>query len=245
VSHSSWAEQDILERFLDRVKKETVQSGDVIFWALSQRDSVIIQRFTEGVYSHAGILWVDEEGKIWILDVIPGEGLQRSSLENHFVKDRSDLIELALVRYKGPLDREEITRRLKEFWSRKNQIKFDHSLALEEGQDYAALINGKVLSLYCTEFVYRVYEGIFSGPPFFENDYPKVYQEKDAFDFISADIQVAYELERLMGIRPEEQFEKWLTSHKSQVIISANGMLRGGGFTVLFEVQDRERQKEP
>src|SRR5574341_1766413 len=95
----AWDDEDFLETFLDRLKTESVQTGDLIFWALNQMDSVLIQRFTEGPYSHAGIVWVDENGKNWVFDVDPKGGLRQSPLENLFSEERNQLIALALVRY--------------------------------------------------------------------------------------------------------------------------------------------------
>jgi hypothetical protein len=238
-----WAEQDLLEKFLDQLKKESVQTGDLVFWASNAMDSVLIQRFTEGPFSHAGIVWIDENGKNWIFDVDPKIGLSQVSLEKLFGEERNQLIALALVRYQGRLDRKEIAQRLTEFWKRKNQIKFDHSMTLEEKKDYAALLMGEPLSLYCTEFIYRIYEGAFAGPPFFENDFLRVYTQKDALKSILSDQGAAQQFQILLGVRPAEQFEKWLMSHQSQILISTNGMIRGGGFEVLFDVQDRERLK--
>lgn len=235
--------EDVLFDVINHLKDLNVQTGDLLFWSSNEIDSVLIQRFTEGVYSHAGILSVTPDGKIVIYDVHPGDGLRRSYIENHFGLDQGKLVSMAVVRYKGILDRQEISKRLDEFWARRAQIQFDQSMALEEGVDYASLLRGENLSLYCTEFIYLLYDGASSGPVFFENDYPRVYLKKDLITSIPMDSEIISEFKLWLGIRPVEQFQKWLTSHQSQVLISANGMLRPGGFEILYEKHDRERLK--
>lgn len=235
--------EDILDQFLNELKSKQVQTGDLVFWALNKMDSVLIQKFTEGPFSHAGVLEVDPDGKLWIYDVYPGMGLRKSVLENQFGAERANLVALALVRYKGNLDRSEIKKRLDGFWARRAQIQFDQSMALEEGGDYGALLKGDNLSLYCTEFVYRVFEGAAMGIPLYENDYPRVYKQKDLFSTVPADAEIIYEFQRGLGVHSVEQFQKWLTSHKSRILISANGMIRGSGFEIIFQVRDTQRLK--
>jgi hypothetical protein len=235
--------EDVFLDVLGHLKELNIQTGDLLLWSTNEIDSMFIQKFTEGSYSHAGVLSVDADGKILIYDVYPGQGLRKSYIENHFGLDQGKLVSMAVIRYKGTLDRDGLVKRLDQFWARKNQIQFDQSMALEEGDDYGALLNGKSLSLYCTEFIFRLYEGIYQGTDFFENDYPRVYMKKDIFQTVPWDSEIFNEFGRWMGVRPVEQFQKWLTSHKSQVLICANGMLRAGGFEVLYEKQDKTRLK--
>lgn len=235
---AEYSDQDILADVLNHLKTINVQTGDLLFWATNEIDSVLIQKFTDGPYSHAGILSVAPDGEILMYDVNPVGGVRRSLSKENFGVDPAKLVHIAVVRYKGTLNREELLRRLEIVWIKKSQIQFDQSMGLEGGMDYAALLNGKKLSLYCTEFVYRLYEGIYSGPAFYENDYERIYSKKNIFNNTPEDSEIYDQFKRWQGANPVERFQEWLMAHKSRVIISANGILRAGGFEVIYEKSD-------
>jgi len=243
ISFAEESGHDLLTDAINRAKEMNIQTGDLFLWATNEMDSVLVQKFTEGPYSNAGVLSVEADGKILLYLVYPGQGLIRSPIEDYFRNERDSLVSVAVVRYKGTLDSKDVSRRLDQFWLRKDQIEFDRSMALEPGMDYAALLNGRNLYLYCTEFIYRLYEGIMTGPVFFENDFQRVYMQKETFQAVTADSEILEQFKRWVGVQPGEQFQRWLTEHKSQILISPNGMLRGGGFDVLFEKKDKSRFK--
>lgn len=240
---ASASSDQVFDPALEKIQEDSsIQTGDLLFWGTTNMDSVIIQKFTEGAYSHAGVFWRDSDGRLWLYETHPREGLRRSLIENQFqANEKKKLVAMALVRYNGRLDRAALEERLKDFWEHRDQIAFDQSMALEPGGDFKALLRGERLSLYCTEFIYRLYEGAYSGPVFFENDYPRVYMQRDILAAVPVDQEILYEFQQWLGIRPVEQFQKWLTSHKSQVLITANGMLRGGGFKPVFQAADPAR----
>ena len=235
--------EEIVQDVIKHLEGLHIQTGDLLFWATNEIDSCLIQKFTDGPYSHAGIFSVAPDGTILMYDVHPMGGVRRSSSQDFFGVDQSKVVSMAVVRYKGTVNREDLLKRLDQFLARKDQVIFDQSMALEGGSGYLALLQGKKLALYCTEFVYRLYEGIYSGPVFFENDYPLIYGKRDIFRSMPEDAEIYGEFKQWIGVNPVQRFQEWLTSHKSRVIISANGMLRGGGFEVLYEKSDKTRLK--
>lgn len=230
--------ENIAEHFNSILKQEIIKTGDVIVWGTNEMDSVIIQKFTEGPYSHAGIIWKDEEGKDWLLEISSNEGLMRTSIDKMFVSNPQSLTAVALLRYKGKLDEFKITERIKEFWNRKSQIKFDRSFGMNEKENYAALLKGESVSLYCTELIYWIYEGLTDGPVCFQNDYDRVYLQKDLFGSVPVDQEILYQFQQWLGIKPVEQFQNWLMAHKGQALISVNGMIRSNGFKVVGELKE-------
>ncbi|MDP3979846.1 MAG: YiiX/YebB-like N1pC/P60 family cysteine hydrolase [Chlamydiota bacterium] len=221
-----------------------LQTGDLIIWASGDMDSVIIQKFTEGDYSHVGMIWIDPINRLWLVDVHPGLGLRRQLLDDFLIHQRNKLVAIAAIRFKGELDREEIKRRIEMFWQRKDQISFDQGFAIEPDMNYASLLEGKAIRLYCTEFVYFVYEGASSGAKIFVNDYDRVYEKKNIFEKIqNLDQDIINEFQFWLGIKPVEQFQIWLTSHQVQVLLSVNGMLRTGSYEFVYEMKDKSSLK--
>ena len=219
--------------------KNMIKTGDLFLWGSKNMDSVIIQKFTDGPYSHAGIIWRDSLNYLWLIDVHPGTGLRRQLLRDFLDKQRRELVSVAIVKYKGDIDREEIKRRLDAFWQNKANVKFDRAMALEKGKDFNALMRGEELSLYCTEFILRIYEGVLTGKKIFENDYQRVYDKKEILNMISdMDEEIIREFQFWLGLNHIELFEKWLTAHRQPVLISANGMIRSDAFEIIFTYED-------
>lgn len=239
--HPLSAREPVVAQFLSQLKEKDyqIQTGDLLLWSSGEIDSIIIQKFTDGPYSHAGIIWVDRNNKAWLVDVHPGVGIRKEDLVRFIDKHDRKFLSLALVHYKGSLDRHQVSERILSFVKRKDQIKFDQSMGLEEGADYRALREGQLLRLYCTELIYRIYEGLAIGAPVFENDYDRVYDKKELIAAIPQyDQDVIFQFQKWLGLKPVEQFKQWITSHQSQVLISVNGMLRSGGYDTLVELKN-------
>jgi hypothetical protein len=195
-----------------------------------------IQELTDGSYSHSALLYKDPKDQIWVLDTYPQQGLRYLRLEEYLAPKEFKLVRIAFARYKGKIDIRHIEEWIKKLVENKKTILFDPDLIFDADELQFDRLNQTSYRIYCSELIYKILKECASDKlKLSDNDYNRIMKKwetlssqpkskkSSALDFIKL-----YYLKLNL---------KKLKEGRAKVLITPNGMLRSGAYTIIKEVE--------
>lgn len=213
-----------------------LRTGDLVFWSNTSMDSLIIQELTDGPYSHCGMIYEDRLGKIWVLDAFPRSGLRVLTLED-YLEPRGNVqwINIALIRYRGALNGAILRRWIEALINARDHFVFDRKMIYEPSDlDITNPMKHK-RPLYCAELIHGVLSAAAHNRVIYENDFGRVMAKWDRLGSRASRKGLSpVDLVKLFYMR---LYLKDLRNHRNKVLITPNGLLRGGSFETVAETR--------
>ena len=230
-----WSAQEISD-FLTHPKNESLSpsTGDILVWANTSMDSLIIQELTDGRYSHCGLVYKDENDEVWILDAFPRFGLRFMRLKNYLEpRGTVKLINVGLLRYKEPINIDTVNQYVHELIRMRDHVIFDKFMILDiESLELKDLENNSI-KLYCCEMIYWIFRQASDTENFFSNDYDRVMTKWALLASKAKDGVGPIDLVKLFYIK---LYLNKLRAHPRKILITPNGMIRSGSFEIIQEI---------
>ena len=132
---------------------DSLETGDLILRTSATLDSMVLSRTTLGPYSHLGLIYRDNQGKLFVLETFPNKGLQVHEYEA-FVNPRiGRTFRIRLLRFTGG-QRQNLIDVIETFINNSQNIYFDMGLVMDEHiPTIDELKTNKKFDYYCVEMV--------------------------------------------------------------------------------------------
>lgn len=215
--------------------KEALKTGDILLWANSSIDSLVVQELTDGPYSHTALIHRHVDGKIWILDTYPETGLRYMKLDEYLNPKGFRLTRLGIMRLKANINLDLLEKYIRQLLKYQNKITFDNELIFDESGFNLEALKSQAYPLYCSELIYQILKQSTSAGELYVNDYDRIMQK---WNTLSAETKgkslTPLQFIKLFYLRLNL---KRLKESPVKILITPNGMRRSPSFEMIYETE--------
>lgn len=215
--------------------EKQLRTGDILLWTTTSMKSVLIQEMTDGPYSHCALLYRNSDGRVWVLDTYPHQGLRYMPLDYYLEPQEHPMVKIGIMRYRGDLNLSLLEKRFQTLVKHKEQIGFDNKMVYDGSKFDLNNLGQKPYEIYCAELIFEILKDCTLNSGLYENDYDRVMTKWEIFsaegkrkDLPLVNTVKLFYLKSYLGKLKEDS---------NKVLISPNGFIRSGAFKLINEIQ--------